>query len=81
MEPTQDKKSYGALVGSVIIIVLLVLGGIYFWMSKQVPVTPPAQVEESYTETDPLTSELNDLESELNQGASLEAEFDVSTVE
>ena len=81
MEPTQDKKSYGALVGSVIIIVLLVLGGIYFWISKQADIEPAAQVEETYTETDPLTSELNTLESELNQGASLETEFDVSTVE
>lgn len=32
MEPTN--KSNGALVGSIIVILLLVLGGIYFWMTQ-----------------------------------------------
>ena len=32
MEP--EKKSNGALVGSIIIILILVIGGIYIWQSK-----------------------------------------------
>ncbi len=33
MEP--DKKSNGALVGLVAIIIILVLGGVYIWMSNK----------------------------------------------
>ena len=32
MEP--EKKSYGALIGSIIIIVILILGGIYVWQAR-----------------------------------------------
>lgn len=42
MEP--EKKTNGAFVGLVIIIVILVLGGIYVFMSKQDSV-PPALEE------------------------------------
>jgi hypothetical protein len=30
----QEKKSYGALIGSIIIIVILIVGGIYIWQTK-----------------------------------------------
>ncbi len=42
MEPTIEQKSNGALVGTVIIIVILILGGIYLWNSKMEP-----QIEEN----------------------------------
>ena len=29
-----EKKSYGALIGSIIIIVILVIGGLYIWQTK-----------------------------------------------
>lgn len=29
-----EKKSYGALIGSIIIIVILLIGGIYVWQTK-----------------------------------------------
>lgn len=29
-----EKKSNGALIGSVIIIIILIIGGIYIWQSK-----------------------------------------------
>jgi type VI protein secretion system component VasK len=32
MEP--EKKSYGALIGAIIIIVILIIGGIYFWQAR-----------------------------------------------
>ena len=32
MEP--EKKSNGALVGSIVIIIIIVIGGIYIWQSK-----------------------------------------------
>jgi len=34
MENETQKKSYGTLVGIIIIIVILVIGGIYVWQSK-----------------------------------------------
>jgi len=29
-----EKKSHGALIGSIIIIVILIIGGIYIWQTK-----------------------------------------------
>ncbi len=88
MEPNQDKKSYGALIGSVIIIVILVLGGIYFWMSKQgdmntdMNTTDMPQSEENTvnTEGDPALIELNELEAQIEAGVN-STDVDVSTVE
>ena len=57
MEP--EKKSNGALIGSIIIIIILIAGGIYVWQSK-VNSLP----EESVTPAD--TAELDSLEQELN---------------
>ena len=53
MEPTQQ-KSNGALVGSIIIIIILILGGIYFLKSgiKNAPApTDNLSSEEESTET------------------------------
>ncbi len=30
----QDKKSHGALIGSIIIVIILIIGGIYTWQQK-----------------------------------------------
>jgi len=88
MEPNQEKKSYGALIGSVIIIVILVLGGIYFWMSKQntemqIQETPTLNEESSNlnAEDEATASELSSLEAELEQGSSLDTSLDVSAVQ
>ena len=32
-----EKKSNGALVGLVVIIIILIVGGIYIWQSREVP--------------------------------------------
>lgn len=67
MEPTTDKKSNGALIGSIIIIVILVLGGIYIWMSKT---NMPTEVQEE------VQNEQQSL-GELNQAAAIEAELGI----
>ena len=59
MEP--EKKTNGALVGLVIIIIILVVGGIYIWMSNQT--TPETTPQENVVEND--TNELNSLETEI----------------
>ncbi|MFN4181214.1 MAG: hypothetical protein ACK4FA_00750 [Candidatus Paceibacteria bacterium] len=85
MGPTQDKKSYGALIGSVIIIVILVLGGIYFWMSKQNEMMDTQPATENVTETsetqDTTLIDLENLEAEIEAGASAGTAFDVNSVE
>mgnify|MGYP001564714180 CR=1 FL=1 len=59
MEP--EKKSNGALIGSIIIIIILVLGGIYIWQSKN-PLEEQLPVENVSTSD---TDELNTLEKDL----------------
>jgi hypothetical protein len=58
MEPT--KKSNGALIGAIVIILILILGGWYVWQSK---VETPATGDETLTEEN---DELNTLENDLN---------------
>ncbi len=58
MEP--EKKSNGAIVGLVIIVIILVIGAIYIWSTK----ADKAPLEfENITEED--SAELNTLEAEL----------------
>ena len=69
MEP--EKKSHGALIGSIIVIIILIIGGLYIWQSKvktpgtpvdtnQLPPATPTPIDTS------ATDELNTLEQDLN---------------
>jgi ABC-type Na+ efflux pump permease subunit len=63
MEP--EKKSNGALVGLIIIIIILVIGGIYIWQSKVQSALEEKKLQsENVTPSD--TDELNNLEQDLN---------------
>jgi hypothetical protein len=31
MEPTQNKSSIGSIIGTIVIIAVIILGGLYFW--------------------------------------------------
>ena len=79
MEPNQ--KSNGALVGSIIIIIILVLGGIYLWTSKTKEAPKEEQTENVSEESGSgaaaiqAYNELDILENELNSTSST----DVST--
>ncbi|MFA6520169.1 MAG: hypothetical protein WCT44_01025 [Candidatus Paceibacterota bacterium] len=61
MEP--EKKSNGALVGLIIIILILVIGGLYMWQSSKTPAgetAPSDSVSASdSTELDALGQELD----------------------
>ncbi len=61
MEP--EKKSNGALIGVIVIILILVLGGIYIWQSKVAKAPSDTLTEEPTTED---SNELQNLEQELN---------------
>ena len=60
MEP--DKKSNGALVGLVIIIIILIVGGFYMWKSNQESMER-IQSEDITTED---SDELNSLDADIN---------------
>ena len=63
MEP--EKKSNGALVGSIIIIIILIIGGIYVWQSKtQSELEQEKFQEENVVPAD--TSELDTLNADLD---------------
>lgn len=66
MEP--EKKSNGALIGSIIIIIILIAGGIYVWKSKVEPLPEGTLQGEVVSPAD--QDELNSLEVEVNSANS-----------
>ena len=63
-----EKKSHGALIGSIIIIIILIIGGIYIWQTKvkEIKLTQQkAQMEAEAINTTNL-NELNSLQEDLN---------------
>lgn len=64
MEP--EKKSNGALIGSVVIIIILIIGGIYVWMSNKntADITDADVLTESAPTDD--SAELDTLEQEID---------------
>ncbi len=62
MEPEQTTNGNGALIGSMIIVVILVIGGIYFWK---------VSMEERATELENNTSD-----SGVESSSEMEAELD-----
>lgn len=63
MEP--EKKSNGALVGLVVIIVILVVGGIYIWLSNQKAVESQNSQTQSENVTNQDAAALNALEQDI----------------
>ena len=64
----QEEKSMGPLIGSVIIVAIIVIGGIYFWMTRSAETPTPA-----LPETAPLgqtTTPDQETAALLNQGTS-----------
>ncbi|MBP9803000.1 MAG: hypothetical protein KBD14_01680 [Candidatus Pacebacteria bacterium] len=41
MEPNVDKKSNGATIGAIIVIIILVLGGLYVWQNQKGEINLP----------------------------------------
>ncbi len=71
MEPEQQTNSNGALVGSIVIIIILILGGLYLLktnMDKE-PVVPTTEDTTTGTETQTqsnTTTDTTEVEAELN---------------
>ena len=64
MEP-EEKKSNGAFIGSIIIIIILIIGGIYVWQSKVQKALEQKRIE-AQTVTPMDANELNALEQDIN---------------
>ena len=62
MEP--EKKSNGALIGLVVIIIVLVIGGIYIWISNQKTLEEKKIQSNNITAQD--SADLNTLEADVN---------------
>ena len=61
----QEKKSYGALIGSIIIIIILILGGVYVWQARIKSLQIQKQMQADALKA--ITSqELNKLQEDLN---------------
>lgn len=77
MEP--EKKSHGALIGSIIIIVILIIGGIYVWQSRIKDLKMKEQLQAEAINA--LTSdELNKLEEEIKT-IDTTTDLDTSTIQ
>ncbi|MDQ3245213.1 MAG: hypothetical protein M3P22_02640 [bacterium] len=61
MEP--NNKSNGALIGSIIIILILIVGGIYFYTTR---VSQAPSLPANNTEASALRADLNALEAQMN---------------
>lgn len=72
MEP--EKKSSGATVGLIVIVIIIILGGLYIWQSK---VENPAPTTDNLSAED--SAELDQLDQDVNS-ASAEAGVDVEGV-
>lgn len=78
MEP--EKKSNGGLFGTIIIIIILVLGGLYMWQSKVNSTLPENEMESESVTTSNEDAELTAIEGEL-EGAETNVGVDVETLE
>ncbi|MDQ5954505.1 MAG: hypothetical protein QG583_433 [Patescibacteria group bacterium] len=74
MEPTQN-KTHGALIGSIIIIVILIIGGIYLLKTKALEREENTNVFESSTSVENTTTNdsIEDIEADLNLNADIES--------
>ncbi len=63
MEPNVDKKSNGAFIGAVIVIIILVLGGLYVWKNQKIENTLPTNEvgEENTDQSSAVINAYNEL--------------------
>lgn len=77
MEPNNEvpkQKSNGALIGSIIIIIILIIGGIYLAQNKIKEAKENALTAEQANKSADILStsdEVNDIEADLNKNADI----------
>ncbi|MBI2121071.1 MAG: hypothetical protein HYT94_05630 [Parcubacteria group bacterium] len=63
----EETKSVGALIGSIIIVIILIIGGFYLWSTKVAPVAEPTMMEQGMPVMDGSANEMTVEEQALNQ--------------
>jgi hypothetical protein len=85
--PDGGDKSVGALIGSIIIVIILIIGGYYLWSTKVAPVTEPTMMEGTPVPgsgANEMTAEeqaLSQPDAVLNQMAAVGSTDEVSDIE
>ena len=64
----ENEKKHGALIGSIIIIVILIIGGIYVWQTKvkEIQDENKKATELQNSQNQQNATELNNIDQELN---------------
>ena len=75
---TPESGGTGAVVGSLIVIILIVVGGIYFLLERTS--TSPAELIETPPTEDSLAAELS-VQSDSNEIAAIEADLDATDLD
>jgi len=87
--PAQAEGAKGSLIGSIIVVVILIIGAIYLYAGRkapEMPITPEVPAtEEMGTTTVPeaplgTSDELNDLEADLNLTDFSDLEADLNSL-
>lgn len=75
-----DKKSNGAFIGAVIVIILIVIGAIYMWNKQEEKVELPTEENQVSEDATVLNAyeELNSLEGDVNTINETELNLDSS---
>lgn len=86
MESMPEKKSFGPLIGIIVIIAVIVIGGLYFWsgMFSSDEAVMPSDAEVTPTEvssTEVSSAEIDNLEAELDASMSGFTEDNFSDIE
>ncbi len=74
----QEQKSNGALFGSIIIIVLIILGGVYIWQTKMKEVQQEKQKQTEIIQAN--NAELDKIEQDL-KNADMATNIDTSKIQ
>ncbi|HEY4715349.1 MAG TPA: hypothetical protein VIH31_02490 [Candidatus Paceibacterota bacterium] len=62
-----EQKSNGALISSIVIIILLVIGGIFLWKTSiKNKVAQPSTTDSGSVTTTTTTNDVSDIENDLN---------------
>lgn len=61
-----EQKSHGALIGSFIIVIILILGGVYFWQTSVKEKLEKEKLNSSIEVTPSVSDDTANLEGDLN---------------
>jgi hypothetical protein len=83
ISPVEENKSIGALIGSIIIVIILIIGGFYLWSTKVTPVVEPPMMENGMPVMDGTAQEqaLNQPDPVVSQMAAVGASDETAAID